>query len=668
MTAISARPMMLVKTASARRAQLLSVMTATPALTTTVKTASAVSMNGYVNALLTPSATTRIPAQTMSVRPDSASTCSTARLAMTTALAQPLTNALAADACTKIDSCQKDVCVGETIVCNDNNPCTDDSCDQKNGCVYTPNNNNPCEDGSLCTIGDFCDAGKCQAGKELKCDDGNICTDNVCQTLKGCIYPANQAGCDDGNGCTVGDICADIACVSGTNICQCATDADCVGAEDNNLCNGTLVCDTAVMPHKCIVNQDTIITCNTTSDTACSKNTCQPKSGKCEMTAVNESGACNDDNACTSGDIFNECTNDVCQNSQCAHLPITDGADCDDGSVCTIIDACKQSKCVGTAPLDCDDNNECTLDVCNKTLGCQHSKPPMNGKACDNGDACTVNDTCQSGACQAGTQTCDCYTTPDCASKEDGDLCNGTLVCDTAIMPHKCVLDPTSVITCPTAADTVCIKNTCQPASGKCEMEAVNEGKTCAEGQCLAEATCQSGQCAVVNKPDGTECDDGQSCNSDSCQSGICVDMPFASANFDTGALDAGWQITNFATPYKINGTQGYTSSPNSLVFAGNGTDAWAVLTSPTFSLQSGHTATLTFDHTTGQGGTQSFAVQIHTASGAATLLEKTNAFLLPWTHYILPLDNYNGEVWLTFHFTGAYIFEAIDSISVGCP
>lgn len=424
------------------------------------------------------------------------------------------------NACTTVDSCDKDVCGGEAIVCNDNNPCTDDSCNTQNGCVYTSNNSNPCEDGSLCTTSDFCDAGKCQGGKALKCDDDNICTDNVCQLQKGCVYPANQAGCDDGNGCTVGDICADTACKSGTNICQCANTADCASAEDNNLCNGTLICDKSAVPFKCVVSPNTIIICNASQDTACFKNTCVPATGDCQMKVVNQGGSCNDGNACTSNDQCadgscagqsvvcddsNVCTDDACDPaSGCVFT--SNKADCDDGSVCTLLDVCQGSKCVGTAPLDCDDSKECTLDICHKTLGCQHSKTAMNGQACDNNDACTVNDTCQNGACQAGTQnTCECYTTADCAGKEDGNFCNGTLVCDTSQMPHKCVLDPATVITCPTISDTLCLKNTCQPSSGKCEMKAVNEGGGCDDGNPCSEAdTCQSGACKGSPKPTGT--------------------------------------------------------------------------------------------------------------------------------------------------------------------
>ena len=452
------------------------------------------------------------------------------------------------NACTTTDICEKDVCAGEATVCDDQNPCTDDSCDEQSGCVFTLNNSNPCEDGSLCTTDDFCDAGKCQGGQTLKCNDGNICTDDVCQPTQGCVYLANQVGCDDGNGCTIGDICADSACVSGTNICECATDEDCAVAEDNNLCNGTLVCDTSKMPFQCVVNPDTIITCPTASDTVCFKNICQPtSSGKCEMEAVNEGGGCDDGNACATGDACskgvcagasikcddsnvctddscdptsgcvytpnnaecaddgNECTTDICQSGKCAHPPTTDGADCDDGTVCTIVDICQSGQCIGMAPLDCDDNDQCTLDICHKALGCQHSKMALNGQICDNGDACTTGDTCQDGACQAGTQTCECYITTDCVGMEDGNFCNGTLVCNTVVIPHQCVVNPNTIITCPTASDTTCSKNTCQLASGKCEMKAMNEGVACDDGNpCTETDICQNGQCNGTPKPTGT--------------------------------------------------------------------------------------------------------------------------------------------------------------------
>jgi hypothetical protein len=51
-------------------------------------------------------------------------------------------------------------CVHTPIVCNDNNPCTVDSCDPASGCVFN-NNTAACDDGNPCTAGDVCASGAC---------------------------------------------------------------------------------------------------------------------------------------------------------------------------------------------------------------------------------------------------------------------------------------------------------------------------------------------------------------------------------------------------------------------------------------------------------------------------------------------------------------------------
>ena len=51
-------------------------------------------------------------------------------------------------------------CIHTPIVCNDNNPCTNDSCDPASGCVFT-NNTAACDDNDPCTIGDVCGGGSC---------------------------------------------------------------------------------------------------------------------------------------------------------------------------------------------------------------------------------------------------------------------------------------------------------------------------------------------------------------------------------------------------------------------------------------------------------------------------------------------------------------------------
>jgi hypothetical protein len=51
-------------------------------------------------------------------------------------------------------------CVHNPIVCNDNNPCTNDSCDPASGCVFT-NNTATCNDNNPCTVNDTCGGGTC---------------------------------------------------------------------------------------------------------------------------------------------------------------------------------------------------------------------------------------------------------------------------------------------------------------------------------------------------------------------------------------------------------------------------------------------------------------------------------------------------------------------------
>ena len=69
------------------------------------------------------------------------------------------------DLCTGAGVCQEGACVsqgGETD-CDDNNPCTEDSCDLEQGCVHTPwEELTGCDDGDPCTVGDLCVDGECK--------------------------------------------------------------------------------------------------------------------------------------------------------------------------------------------------------------------------------------------------------------------------------------------------------------------------------------------------------------------------------------------------------------------------------------------------------------------------------------------------------------------------
>ena len=78
------------------------------------------------------------------------------------------------------------------------------------GCKFTPNTAT-CNAGNVCTTGDTCSGGTCQAGSSAgACDDGDTCTTDTCDPTNGCTFTAIADGsaCDDGNVCTTGEQCA----------------------------------------------------------------------------------------------------------------------------------------------------------------------------------------------------------------------------------------------------------------------------------------------------------------------------------------------------------------------------------------------------------------------------------------------------------------------------
>ena len=81
----------------------------------------------------------------------------------------------------------------------------------------------PCDDGSLCTDADGCVAGTC-TGVPVTCgDDGDGCTDDVCDPTTGScgVVKADGAPCDDGEACTSPDTCTTGAC-GGPTLPACA--------------------------------------------------------------------------------------------------------------------------------------------------------------------------------------------------------------------------------------------------------------------------------------------------------------------------------------------------------------------------------------------------------------------------------------------------------------
>ena len=131
------------------------------------------------------------------------------------------------DICTTVDTCSQGVCVGDgALDCDDGNTCTDETCDPGKGCLYS-DNEGACSDENKCTTGDHCEEGSCVTTGLLECDDQNVCTNDNCDPLFGCVYSSNTQPCDDNDVCTQGDQCSAGLCEPGGAV---------VCVDDGNTC------------------------------------------------------------------------------------------------------------------------------------------------------------------------------------------------------------------------------------------------------------------------------------------------------------------------------------------------------------------------------------------------------------------------------------------------
>ena len=114
------------------------------------------------------------------------------------------------------DHCYQGECTtGSQLTCDDDNPCTTDSCDPASGCVFSINDL-PCDDGDACTFSDACLDGVC-LGDPVTCVDNTLCTADECDPGLGCVFPPLSGPCDDNDPCTEGDYCDQGVCQPGQN-------------------------------------------------------------------------------------------------------------------------------------------------------------------------------------------------------------------------------------------------------------------------------------------------------------------------------------------------------------------------------------------------------------------------------------------------------------------
>jgi hypothetical protein len=344
-----------------------------------------------------------------------------------------------------------------------------------------------CADGNFCTTAERCENGACVVDP-VDCDDGDPCTDDLCDCDVGCI---NAPICNDGFACTL-DTCDP----------------------------ATLACSSTVIPGAC--------------DTDCSTGTCvadpdrtdiDPVTG-CLVTATAPDGT-----PCTP-DAF-PCTDDVCLVGSCAHPPAGAGEPCDDGNPCTTGDQCDGAGACGGSGTVCVPQSQCHLaGTCDPGTGECSNPPRPSGDPCDDGNACTTGDQCDgaggcspgagtvctaqsqchlAGTCDPGTGECSNPPRPNGDPCDDGNLCTEDDRCDGA---GGC--DGSPVVCTPLGQCRVV--GTCDPDTGQCSSPPGPDGEPCDDGNpCTVEDVCADGMCqgdlmtcgdGLVQETCGEECDD----------------------------------------------------------------------------------------------------------------------------------------------------------------
>ncbi len=447
-------------------------------------------------------------------------------------------------ACT-VDTCnQKLGCIHTPnhAACNDGNNCTTDSCNVATGCVFA-NNSNSCNDGNACTTGDTCVGGTCTGGAPLVCNDGNVCTTDGCNPATGCTQTNNSAPCSDGNACTQADICQGGTCTSGSPIVctpldQCHNTGTCNPAtgvcsnpekpngttcNDSNACTQTDTCQTGVCTGASPVNCTALDQCHNAG-------TCNPANGVCSNPEKPNGTSCNDSNACTQTDT---CQTGVCTGASpvvctaldqchdvgtcnpatglCSNPNSAQGTPCDDDDACTQTDACQDGSCVGVNPVVCTPLDQCHVaGVCNQATGVCTDPNATDGAPCGDSSECTQTDTCQSGVCVGGNDVV-CAPSDQCHVAGVCDPLTG--LCSDPEAPNGTTCDD---------GDACTQTDSCQ--SGVCTGS--NSVVCTPSDQCHVAGVCDplKGVCSDPEAPEETPCDDGDACTQiDTCQSGMCI-------------------------------------------------------------------------------------------------------------------------------------------------
>jgi len=330
---------------------------------------------------------------------------------------------------------------------------------------------------------------------------------------------------DDGCGGTCGDCSEGYTCNLKGDVCE----------EDCAVLCAALDCGPAGLDDEC--------DCGSCDDQeACTDDYCG--AGTCIYDPLDKE--CDDGDLCTIGDWCvegtcqgtdkdcddqNPCTDDSCgDDGECDNVNNTLG--CDDADPCTEPDVCAEGICVGP-PKDCEDGNACTQDSCSENGVCDHDPVAMNNEPCEDGNPCT-EDLCSGGVCVGTLKPleeleeldCLCAEDADCEELEDGDVCNGSLVCTKALPEDPegiCTVDPATILTC--ADEIGCTVDVCDPVDG-CTF--TSDDALCDDENPCTTETCDAEKgCEYSFSDDPAPCDDLNPCTDDACVEDVGCEYTF---------------------------------------------------------------------------------------------------------------------------------------------
>ena len=246
---------------------------------------------------------------------------------------------------------------------------------------------------------------------------------------------------------------------------------------------------------------------------------------------------------------------------------------CDDGDVCTGVEACVSGSCLSGTPIDCSDGDECTSDTCDPGTGAC-SNTPLD---CDDAIACTFD------FCEVVIVSEDPFTVEAvCRHDPDNSLCDTGLFCQAGrcdpqtgcALGNECVSavgnpceDPAL---CDEAADSCGLCLTPSVSTSGCRYLAITPGDMGATLQALlVVGYCNDAQVACVSKFVQPVCveglDAGLDCMSDAdcplaCDGGL-TSGEACTVDSDCLPLDSGFKCSGRCSGARLSAVPVYRTA-----------------------------------------------------------------------------------------------------------